>query len=200
MANSRPDPGAAEQAAGLESTASLLSRIRGGDAAARERLIRRFLPPLQRWARGRLPLRARDLLDTDDLVQVGLLRALNSMKGFDPRHEGAFLAYLRQIVLNQIRDEIRRSDRRPERKSLDEEMPEGGPSPLEQAIGKEALDRYERALSTLPEEHQEAVIMRVEMGFTHREVAEALGCPSANAARMIVARALVRLAEVMDER
>jgi DNA-directed RNA polymerase specialized sigma24 family protein len=41
--------------------------------------------------------------------------------------------------------------------------------------------------------------MRVEMGFTYAEIAEALGGPSANAARMLVTRALVRMAEAMDE-
>jgi RNA polymerase sigma-70 factor (ECF subfamily) len=40
--------------------------------------------------------------------------------------------------------------------------------------------------------------MRIEFGFTFPEIAEALGRPSANAARMTVSRALVRLAEVMD--
>ncbi len=32
-----------------------------------------------------------------------------------PRHEGAFLAYLRRIVLNAVRDELRRAGRRPPR-------------------------------------------------------------------------------------
>jgi hypothetical protein len=44
------------------------------------------------------------------------------------------------------------------------------------------------------------VILRIEMGFTHQQVAEALGRPTADSARMFVARALIRLAEVMDER
>jgi RNA polymerase sigma-70 factor (ECF subfamily) len=65
-------------------------------------------------------------------------------------------------------------------------------------MSREVLDAYEAALATLPALQQEAVVMRIEMGFTHREVAEALELPSANAARMMVARALVRIAEAMD--
>ena len=181
----------------LETTASLLAGVRAGDAAARERLVLRYLPNLKRWTHGRLPTYARDLLDTDDLVQNCLVRALDHLKGFEPRQEGAFLAYLRRIILNQIRDEIRRIRRRPGRDELTENQADDGPSPIQAAIGRQKLEKYEKALATLPEDQQEAIIMSVEMGFTHQQIAEALGSPSANAARMFVARAVVRLAEAI---
>ena len=186
-------------AAGPESTARLLEDVRGGDDQARERLVSRYLPILQQWAHGRLPLSARTMADTDDLVQVALMRALNRVESFVPQREGAFLAYLRTSVLNAVRDELRRMARRPGRDSLDERLPTTEPSLVERAIGREMLEAYEAALSVLPEEHQEAVIMRVEFGYTYPEIAEALGKPTANAARMTVSRALVRLAEEMDE-
>ena len=182
-----------------ESTASLLDRVRSDDPAARERLVARYLPALQRWARGRLPARARDLADTDDLVQVTLLKALDRVKEFEYRGKGTFMAYLRRALQNQIRDELRGAGRRPETQTLTERHEERAPSPLERAIGAEALERYEAALERLSEVQQEAVVLRVELGFTYQEVARSLGSPSANAARMTVTRALVRLAEVMDE-
>ena len=183
----------------IESTSRLLERVRNGDPSARNDLVARYLPILRRWAHGRLPRAARDVADTDDLVQVALMRALNKLEGFVPRREGAFLAYLRTTVLNSVRDELRRMARRPGRDSLDERMPSFGPSLVERAIGREMLEAYEAALSGLPEEHQEAVIMRVEFGYTYPEIADALGSPTANAARMTVSRALIRLAEEMDE-
>jgi RNA polymerase sigma-70 factor (ECF subfamily) len=186
--------------ADLESTAALLTRIRAGDANARERLLGRYLPILKRWARGRLPASARDALDTDDLVQVTLIRTLNHLEEFEPRREGAFLAYLRHILLNSLRDQLRRVARRPGGEPLDEEVADSSPSVLEQAIGRDTLERYEAALAELPAEQQEAVILRVELDFTHQQIADALGKPSANAARMAVTRALVRLAEAMDAR
>ena len=67
-------------------------------------------------------------------------------------------------------------------------------------MGRETVEAYEEALSRLPEETQEAVILRIEFGYSYDQIAEALGKPSANAARMTVARALVHLAEVMGER
>jgi len=183
----------------IESTARLLERARGGDPTARDDLVARYLPMLRRWSHGRLPRAAREIADTDDIVQVALIKALNKIEGFVPRREGAFLAYLRTTVLNSIRDELRRVARRPRRESLDRDMTAPEPSLVERAIGREMLDAYEAALSDLPEEHQEAVIMRVEFGYTYREIAEALGKPTANAARMTVSRALLRLAEGMDE-
>jgi len=181
----------------LESTATLLVQAQAGDRAARERLVRRYLPALQRWARGRLPRRARDLADTDDLVQVTLLRALNRIETFESQGQGAFLAYLRRILTNEIRDQIRRMTRRPPSEPVPEDRPAEERSPLEEAIGREVLEAYEAALEQLDPQQREVVIMRIELGFTHREVAEALGSPSPNAARMVVSRALARLAEVM---
>jgi len=96
-----------------EPTVALIRRIRDGDSVARDTLLKRYLPALRRWAHGRLPASARDLSDTDDLVQVTLMRALNNIDEFDARHTGSFLAYLRQILLNQVRDELRRQQRRP---------------------------------------------------------------------------------------
>ena len=194
-----PDPDARPTSA-LESTAALLTRIRGGDEGAREQLVARYLPILKRWAHGRLPGYARDLSETDDLVQVTLIRALSHAVEFEPRREGAFLAYLRRILLNAVRDEIRRSMRRPSHEDLPESLPDPTPSVVERAIGRETMEKYEAALGSLPEEQQEAVILRIEFGFTHPEIASALGKPSSNAARMTVARALVRLMEAMGER
>jgi RNA polymerase sigma factor (sigma-70 family) len=189
----QPEPSALR----LESTAELLERIRRGDPTAQERLVSRYLPVLKRLAHGRLPARARDLSDTDDLVQVTLIRALDHVETFEIRREGAFLAYMRQILVNQIRDEIRRVARRPDRVDLGDDVPGMGPSPLEEAIGTDTAARYEAALERLTEEQKEAVILRLELGFTYQEIAEALGHGSSNAARMMVTRALVRLSKVM---
>ena len=191
-----PEPGISGRP--MESTASLLVRVRAGDTVARERLTQRYLPALQRWAHGRVPAGARDLMDTADLVQVTLVRALTRIEEFEPRGEGAFLAYLRAILLNQIRDQARRAARAPGREELSEELPDPAPSPLEEAIGRETLESYEAALSRLTPEQQEAIVMRAELGFTYQEIADALGSPSANAARMLVRRAITRMAEVMD--
>ena len=96
-----------------DTTITLLERARAGDRAAADALFARCLPPLSRWARGRLPQWARDLADTQDVVQEALVQTFKHLETFDARGEGALQAYLRQAVMNRIRDHIRRVGRRP---------------------------------------------------------------------------------------
>lgn len=173
----------------------LLERVRAGDTAALNRLMDRYLPRLSRWASGRLPRWARDLSDTDDLVQDTLIRSVANLSHFEARGEGALQAYLRGAVLNRIRDEIRKRRRSPPQTPIDPEVAGPGQSPLDAAIGAETLARYDRALERLDPEPREAVIARIEMGCSYAEIAELLDKPSADAARMTVSRALLRLAE-----
>ena len=181
-----------------ESSLELLARIRAGDRNALDELIARYLPRLRRWATGRLPGWARERDDTDDLVQDTVIRSLEKLEGFEPRHEAALQAYLRQAVLNRIRDLIRRAQRKPAFVPIDEDMTAEGESPLDQVIGAEARSRYDAGLSALRSEDQEAIIGRIELGYDYDELAAALGKPSPAAARMAVGRALLRLAEKMQ--
>jgi RNA polymerase sigma factor (sigma-70 family) len=181
----------------LESTFALLEKARQGDQQAIERLFTRHLKPLQRFARGRLPAWARDVADTDDLVQDTLLQTFKRIDVFEPRRSGSLHAYLRQAVLNRLRDEVRRKARTPDKVDVDEVDLEGHDSPLAQAIGRETMEAYERALARLRPEEQEAIIGRLEMGFTYEELALALGRPTPEAARKAAQRAIVRLAEEM---
>ena len=186
--NSKIDP---------ESTFALIERVRAGDAQALERLFARHLEPLQRWASGRLPQWARDLADTDDLVQDTLLKTFKRIESFEPRRVGALQAYLRNAVLNRLRDELRRKGREPGSTNLDDIQVEAADSPLEAAIGREKVEAYERALEHLKPEEREAIIARVELGYSYDELAVMLDKPSADAARKAAQRALVRLAEEM---
>lgn len=180
-----------------ESSADLLDRVRAGDHDALDALLGRYVPALRRWARGRLPRWARDLAETEDLVQDTVVKSFRTLRGFDFRHDGALRAYLRQAVMNRIHDECRRVARRPGVDGLSEHTPAPGQSPLELAIGRQAVERYEAALQQLDDEERQAVVARIEMGFSFKELAVMLGKPTADAARVAVSRSLVRLAEHM---
>ena len=183
----------------LHSSLTLLERARAGDREALESLIARYLPRLQRWASGRLPPWARDMAETQDLVQEALFQTFKRIERFEPRGEGALHAYLRQAILNRIREELRRATRRPPRSELDSAAEDDARSPLAAAIGQEAIDRYERALARLRPEDRELVVARIELGYTNREIAELLDKPTPNAARMATERAVVRLAKEMGK-
>jgi RNA polymerase sigma-70 factor (ECF subfamily) len=180
-----------------ETTFALVQRAHSGDTDARNELCARYLPRLERWAHGRLPPWARGALDTHDLVQDTFIQVLRRLHEFEPRHEGAFHGYLRLTLLNRVRDEIRRVRRAPA-VALPADQPDPDPSPLEQAIGQEVLERYEAALGRLRPEDSEAIILRIEFGYPYAEIAVALEKPSAAAAQMAVSRALVRLSEEMS--
>jgi RNA polymerase sigma-70 factor (ECF subfamily) len=180
-----------------ESSLDLIERAKAGDTHALDLLIARYLPRLQRWAHGRLPASARDLAETQDLVQETVFKAFKHIDRFDVRGQGALQGYLRQALVNRIRDEIRRVNRRAEAVELDLHLQDEAPSPLEQAIGREALERYEQALNRLRPEDREVIVGRIELGLTYDELADATGKPSANAARMAAERALFRLAKEM---
>ena len=180
-----------------ESSFSLIRRAKTGDAGALDALAGRYLKPLRRWARGRLPAWARDGMDTEDLVQDSVVNSLKHLESFDPRRQGALQAYLRQAIVNRIRDEVRRVQRRPEQAALDSGIMDAGASPLDEAIGADVQARYERALAELGDDERALVVARVELGYSYEQVAVALDKPSADAARMAVGRALVKLADRM---
>ena len=97
----------------LASTTDLLRRAREGDAQALDDL---FGGIEARCGAGRadgLPRWTRDLRDTEDLVQETLAQTLRHINDFEPRHEGALQAYLRQALINRVRDEVRRVTRYP---------------------------------------------------------------------------------------
>ena len=163
-----------------------------------ERLFARHLAPLRRWARGRLPNWARDLADTEDLTQDALLQTFRRIDVFEVRGSGALQAYLRQAIVNRVRDELRRRGRRPDTTALDSEELESILSPLGPAIGREAVETYQQALVRLTPEDREVIVGRIEMGYSYEELAQVLGRPSPEAARKAAQRALVRLVEVME--
>lgn len=195
VTNRHDDGGEATDGASADATYRLLARARAGEREALETLFARHIPTLRRWASGRLPRWARDIADTQDLVQETVLKAFQRVEAFEPRGDGALQAYLRQAVMNRIRNEFRSKGRRPAFGELEDEAPGDRTSPLEAAIRQEQLDRYDAALSRLSEQERDLIVARVEVGLTYEEMAQALGKPSWNAARMATARALLRLAE-----
>ena len=183
-----------------EPTIELVVRARAGDRDAVEALLQRCLPGLRRWAHGRLPAAARASLDTQDLVQETVLHVLRRLDHFEPRHVGAMQAYLRQSVINRIRDEVRRIGRNPPPLELPEDLPSDRTSPLESAIQTEAYEHYREALTHLTPKDRELIVARIEVQWSLAEIAHRFGMRTVDAARMAVNRAVKRLTNDLDER
>jgi RNA polymerase sigma factor (sigma-70 family) len=174
-------------------TIELLGLARAGRADALNALFARCLPPLRRWAQGRLPAVGRDLFKTGDLVQDTVVSVLGRLNTFEAHQEGALLAHLREAVMNRIADVSRRFKHPPAAAALDSGHADTGRSPLEQTIGAERMRQYDAALQRLSPLHRQAVIARLELQYSYEQIAEALGRPNASAARALVVRALYRL-------
>jgi RNA polymerase sigma factor (sigma-70 family) len=181
----------------VTSSCSLILRAREGDEAARNELCARYLPRLRRWAHGRLPLSARDHLDTEDIVQDTLMQSVRRLPEFTPQHDHAFSAYVCQALRNRLRDAVRRAAARPAAQPLSPDAPTTDPTPLEQAVGRQALGRYEAALRQLRDSDRELVVARVELGLDYAEIADLTGKSSIASARVAVSRALLRLGMAM---
>lgn len=181
-----------------EPTMELVVRARAGDRQAAEALLERCLPPLRRWAHGRLPAAARGNLDTNDLVQDAAMNLVRRLDYFEPRHVGAMQGYLRQSVINRIRDEVRRIGRNAPPVELPDDHPSDRTSPLESAIKAEAYDRYKIALTNLQPKDRELVVARVEVQWTVAEIADRFGMRTVDAARMAVSRAIKRLTQQLS--
>jgi RNA polymerase sigma-70 factor (ECF subfamily) len=196
MNPSDPAPGRPRPAATLisdEPTIELVISARAGNRLALEALLERCLPPVKRWAHGKLPAHARGALDTGDLVQEAAMHVLARLDKFEPRHVGAMQAYLRMSVVNRIRDEIRRVGRRPETVELTMEPSSDDTSPLEAALRGEAYERYRSALTKLRPRDREMVVARVEMMWSVDQITQRFRMTSLDAARVAVSRALKRL-------
>jgi len=81
--------------------------------------------------------------------------------------QGALHAYLRQAVRNACATNAARG-RQPIRQDIDATvMIDRAPSPLDLAIGDQAAQRYLRALAKLRDDDQQAIVARVELGYSY---------------------------------
>ena len=167
----------------------LLRAARAGDRNARQRLCSRCLPLLRSWARRWLPRAHAGINDADDLVQIVLLRALNRFDEFEVRGTASFLAYLRQILLNEVRAELRKQRRRGEALEFDEGQAPSRDPVLDLLLGHERECAYLAALRRLSDCQRRHLALRIDGGLSFSEIAACTG-NSEDGARMRVARAL----------
>ncbi|MCG6118841.1 MAG: sigma-70 family RNA polymerase sigma factor [Aquimonas sp.] len=174
-------------------TAWLLDRARDGDRSARQQLVHRVEPLLRRFAHGRVPQLLRHREDTADLVQLTWLKVLNKLDGIDAREPGAFFAYLRAVLINALRESLRREAGTP--------VAAGGElaEKAEAVVPAESVDitdwlAYEQALQRLAAEHRGLVLMRFEFGMSFAEIAAETG-ETPDGVRMKLNRAIARMAQ-----
>jgi RNA polymerase sigma factor (sigma-70 family) len=145
-----------------------------------------------------MPRATRGQDQTRDVVQDAALGVWRHVEKLDLRAPGDLDAYLREAVVNKIRDRARRIQREPLLVSVDPEIKDSLPTPLNLALSGERWARYQDALTALTVSEREAIVARAEMGCSWEQVAEAINSPSADAARMLFTRAVDRVRAAVD--
>jgi len=170
-------------------SAELVVAARRGDREATDRLIRRELP----WVRGVIAGYLGRSDAVDDLCQEVFLSAWQGLGSL--RSASGFRAWLYRIVLNKVRSYLRRR-RKSSSVPLPEEIPvEAGEDSEESQDMREAV---KEALSRLPSEYRDPLIIHYLQGKSTAETAEILGLRPVTA-RIRLLRGRRRLAEILHK-
>lgn len=148
------------------------------DPEAWEEMVDRLSLILMR--RLQLPTELVRRFDGEDVLQVAFLRAWERIESFEYRGEGSFVAWIQQILLNVLRDDIRHHARgirdaaREERRQLTKMSPEQ-PDPDQQAALEEESLLLVAAIEALPVLEQRLIRLRLRDGRSWREIAARTG-------------------------
>jgi RNA polymerase sigma-70 factor, ECF subfamily len=170
--------------------------IAGNRDALRE-VLETIRPLVVRYCRARVGTAERSGLSADDVAQEVCLAAITAL----PRYKDQgrpFLAFVYGIAAHKVADAHRAAGRN--KADPMEVVPErfsGEAGPEQMAIDSEASARMNALLQVLPEKQREILILRVVVGMSAEETAEAVGS-TAGAVRVAQHRALSRLkSEIM---
>ncbi|MBX7455874.1 sigma-70 family RNA polymerase sigma factor [Mycolicibacterium sp. 3033] len=165
--------------------------IAGNRDALRE-VLETIRPLVVRYCRARVGTAERSGLSADDVAQEVCLAAITAL----PRYKDQgrpFLAFVYGIAAHKVADAHRAAGRN--RADPMEVVPErfaGEAGPEQLAIDSESSARMNALLQILPEKQREILILRVVVGMSAEETAEAVGS-TAGAVRVAQHRALSRL-------
>jgi RNA polymerase sigma factor (sigma-70 family) len=160
-----------------------LERIRGGDLAARDELLRNICGRMERLARkmlGRFPGVHR-WVETDDVLQNALLRLLRALQEVQPGSTREFFGLAAEQMRRELLD-LARHFYGPRGEGAHHASQDQGEDPLtparepvDQADSAEELERwgaFHQEVAKLPAEERELVGLIFYHGWTQEEVAE----------------------------
>ena len=188
-----------------EQSSALLRRARQGSRDAIDTLFDGVAGRVLAVIRLRLGPGLRSQLESRDILQATLLKALERLEQFEGRKTANLVGWLARIAENEIRQQAefhgrgRRDFAR--RVALEEavDLPiEQVHSAISRLVIQEEMARLERALERLKESHREVILQRKLEGLSFPEIGQRLG-KSADACRMLLARALAALTMVLEE-
>jgi len=208
------DEGRPEESSAADVTVSLelVRRAQDGEKDALNRLLERYYERVRRIVRVRLGRKLRECVDSGDILQETFIAAVNSFQRFEMRDEASLINWLSKLAQNQIiaaadfhgakkRDHRRNVPLQPgsgsSSGSASPQLAEDVQRPLDDLEEAEQSEIVEESIRQLPEEYRELIILRNYAGATWETVAAETGRPSAAAARMMHARAIIELGKLV---
>lgn len=192
----------------------LLCLARAGDRTALGQLLEHYRGYLHLMARVQIGRHLQGKVDPSDIVQESFLEAHKDFAQFQGQSEGELVAWLRRILVTNLANLVRyyvgtqRRDVRLERQ-LHEEIEQSSrvldralvakiSSPSQQAAHRELAVLLAEALTQLPDDHREVIILRHLEGLTFPEVSQRMG-RSLDVVKKLWPRALARLRRVLED-
>lgn len=175
-----------------ESLDAVVAEAVTGDRDALRQVLETIRPIVVRYCRARVGTTERSGLSADDVAQEVCLAAVMALPRYRDRGR-PFLAFVYGIAAHKVADAYRAAGRDlayptdsiPDHRSTD-------PDPEQAAIEADSVARMSELLEILPDKQREILILRVVVGLTAEETAEAVGS-TAGAVRVAQHRALARL-------
>jgi RNA polymerase sigma-70 factor (ECF subfamily) len=195
------------------SVLDLLTKARDGDDAARDRLFEKCRSYVGLVARAQVESWMRAKVDASDLVQQTLLEVHRGFDGFRGQTEAEWLGWLRMILKNNAADFVRRYHGTAKRQARREvpirvanrdgsgdfvrDPSDPGESPSQVVMRREREMEVADAVSLLPADYQEVIMLRNLQRLPFDEVARRMG-RSRPATQMLWMRALRKLEETLQ--
>ena len=168
----------------------LIYRAARGDAEAFRQLVEAYQTPAYRLA-----ARMCGPDSAEDVTQEAFLAAWRALPEF--RGDCRFSTWLYRLVSNAAIDCLRREKKHRDTGDVDDlELPDGGPSPQEQAERSDTRDAVRRALDRLSPEHRQVLLLRFMQELDYGEIARALNV-SEGTVKSRINRAKSKLREVL---
>ena len=210
----------------MASHADSLNLIRGaqaGDLGALNLLFDKYYHRVSYVVRRRLPRALLRKFDSEDIVQETFLVALEHFNRFEVRNEASLINWLSKIAENSIRSKSRKVSNwvvrglesvraGSSRDGGSFEPKDDGALPADLVARREEAAIYDDCFFELPDHHREVILVRDCLGSREpgpRGVrakvpwaifAEEMGLESADAARMMHSRAMVKLSTAVGRK
>ncbi|WP_116044481.1 RNA polymerase sigma factor ShbA [Amycolatopsis palatopharyngis] len=175
---------------------ALVAAAVAGDRAALNELLAELRPKIIRYCRAHTGRAQSTYASADDIAQEVLIAVLKALPSYRATGPG-FTAFVFGIAAHKVSDFHRRNMR--ERATLIAEapdVPDHRPGPEQAALRDELSERLGALLDTLPKEHRDIVVLRLVVGLTSTETADAMSSTS-GAVRVTQHRALTKLRRLL---